>query len=222
MSATDWPGKGLSTTGREGRRVFIVDQLTVRFCAVPNSFKDALQAEASSRSLDLHVVEDDNRHPHVLVVSMLGGDRSVWKEILEIQSEYRLGAVLVTDEREIALYRRAFSRGVGVVNVTSPPDVAIDVMIAVSRGELLASAEVVAACLSESRSNSLSAGERLILDAFANGSSFAEVVSTTFYSERHVRRLLNAVLAKAKTNSLDSAIDYFLDYLTDTTGGSEN
>jgi DNA-binding NarL/FixJ family response regulator len=135
-------------------------------------------------------------------------DGASWTRLKRNEDLNRAGYVAIVDAATIDSYRRAFRLGAAVVTPDAEPDAAADIIIARYSGEISVPAGLLVALL-RGPSDELSDQEREVFRQANQGKTLAQIAESTHYSERHVRRLLHAVLEKAGTRSREVAAGYF-------------
>lgn len=178
------------------------------FSDTPRFVAESLSAEIERRGRRVSIDTDppiDTAYVHV--VGLFGSDMTAWSVVADQSRPNRVGTVIVTDQHSVGIYRRGYRQGAAIAHVEAGPVPIVDMIIARSRGEILAPARLLAACVDDDVS--LSPGEQLVLEHIAVGSTVAHTAEETFYSERHVRRLLQSILAKAGTSDRVEAVKYF-------------
>ncbi len=171
---------------------------------IPAALGEGLAAELDKRGL---VAVAGTDQPHVDLIGLLGPNRKAWDRV-DAPAGERIGVTVLTDVYEIATYRRLYLLGASVAHVDSSLASIVDVIAATARGEIVVPAGILAACLSRT-SPSLTDGERSVLWHLRSGRSIGETAEHTFYSDRHVRRLLQSALTKAGTSDRHEAIAAF-------------
>ncbi len=186
-----------------------LDHLWVVAEAVPKSILVGLDRELTQRRraarIEPAAPQDE---PYVRLRGLFSEQDPSFLAMSQCGETTLLGTVILTDSRRLDTYRKAFTYGVSVVHVDSGPTILADVIIARSRGELLASADLVASCFGAYRAT-LSPGESLIVPLLAEDRTTAQIADQLHFSERHVRRLIHSILVKAETNDRREAAAIF-------------
>jgi hypothetical protein len=142
--------------------------------------------------------------PYVRVVTITAG---TWHE-LSTNDPMCIGSVALLETPTLDDARRAFSFGAAIISNDFDPDLAADVIAARSLGDVRVPAPLIAGLMG-TRVNSLSTSEERILSLRLRGQTAREIASNTHYSERHVRRVLHAILTKAGTRDVEAAANHF-------------
>lgn len=145
---------------------------------------------------------------YVEVIQCQGTDVAGWVKLKKNNDLNRIGYVAIIDQPDLELYRRAYHLGAAVILDDTDPAIAADIIAARSMGEIRIPAGLLAALLGQDR-RQLTAAERIVFLQLLDGRTLAQVADATHYSERHVRRILSTVLAKAGTRSRSEAADFF-------------
>lgn len=151
---------------------------------------------------------------YVEVIQCHGSDVAGWVQLKKNDDLNRVGYVAILGQPDLELYRRAYHLGAAVILDDTDPSIAADIIVARAMGEIRIPAGLLAALLGQDR-RQLTAAERLVFRQLLDGRTLAQVAENTHYSERHVRRILSTVLAKAGTRSRTEAADFFSGELAD-------
>lgn len=131
-----------------------------------------------------------------------------WGQLAHGGSANRLGCVAIMHAPTLNDYSRAFRHRAAVVLVDAEAALVAEVVAARLFGEIRVPVGVLSALLGE-RSDVLTEIESRILRKVVGGQSIPEVADVEHYSERHVRRILAAVAAKAGTADRRKAAEFF-------------
>lgn len=184
-------------------------ELVVVSDGVPVEVVDGLVGEFGSRSIPLRILPDVPREvAYTRLVGVFADSERSTPLFHTAAADHLVGTVLITDSRQIDTYRRAFMNGASIVHVQSGSSILADVLLARVRGELLAPGDLIAACFGAYRAR-LTPSEHLVLTQIAEGRTAAEIAERTYFSDRHVRRLLHSILVKAETDDRLEAVAYF-------------
>lgn len=182
---------------------------TVAIRKLPSMVAESIARELVSRGVEV----DDPDCPDTPFVELVGVLGSSWDDLPFTKGDSappnRIGTVVVTDQHDLNLYRRAYQARAAVAHLDLSASAAADVIQARIRGEILVPAGILEVLAQSDSAKSLSPGERLVLQHIGRGLTVGATAEATFYSERHVRRLLQAAMAKAGTNDRREAIAYF-------------
>lgn len=149
---------------------------------------------------------------YVEVVQCGGGALDGWTRLKRNDDLNRVGYVAIIDQVDLETYRRAYHLGAAVVLDDVDPDAAADIILARLAGEIRVPAGLLSTLLGNDR-RALSELERVVMSQLADGRTVAEVAEAQCYSDRHVRRILNTILAKAGTRNRQEAFEFFREEL---------
>lgn len=176
---------------------------------VSRMFAAALAPALERRDFDILLQPElapDERY--VEVVYCADDDGAAWTQLKRNDDLNRAGYVAILEFVTTDSYRRALRLGAAVVTQDADPGSAAEIIIARYAGEIRVPAGLLVALL-RGPADELSDPERDVFRLVTQGKTLAEIAEITHYSERHVRRLLQAVLDKAGTRSREVAAGYF-------------
>ena len=187
---------------RAGKRGLVVLSLN-------RMFRAALAPALERENLDVLLAPEMGPDvPYVEVIHCPDDRPETWLPLRSGNDLNRIGFVVLVDSLTEDNARRALSRGAVPVLVDSDPAHVADVIARWHAGHICVPAGLLAGFVG-TPTDSLSDAERGVLRLVAAGETLEQVAARLHYSDRHVRRILQAVLVKAGTTSRAVAAEVF-------------
>lgn len=150
--------------------------------------------------------------PYVEVVHCPDDRPEGWSVLRSGNDLNRIGYVALVDQMTVDHVRRAVARRAAPVLLDSDPADVAAVVVQRYHGMIGAPADVLSALVRDAN-DTLTGPERAVLRLAGSGLTVERMAEHLHFSDRHVRRLLHSVLAKAGTTSRAAAMEYFQDQL---------
>lgn len=181
--------------------------------SVSNLIAAALAPALERRHLEILVAPEDNPGVrYVEVVQCLEPSSPGWSRLRSAGDLNRVGTVAIVQSLRPEILRQVYSRGAAAISVDEDPAKAADVIAARLAGDVTVPAGLLRDLIAHSRDR-LTPAELAIFSRVLGGETIERVAEDLHYSDRHVRRVLQGILAKAGTDSRDVAADYFAEDL---------
>lgn len=168
--------------------------------------------------LGLRVISEPTPESGAAYVEVFQWDPKDYEAIVQVRTDpppNRIGCVAIVDQADLDTYRKAFHYGAAVIDDTTDPATASEIVSARLSGDIRVPAGLLGALVGGTTVK-LTQRERYVLSEIDGGRTVAQIASATCYSERHVRRVLSSIMAKSGASSRAEAAEYFREELSDS------